>query len=478
MTTTGDAAPGVGRKVGRGVVWSFLNTMILRVGTLASGVVLARLLAPADYGVYAVALVALTVLHAFNELGVSLALVRWQEDVRGFAPTVMTLSIGASAVLYGLAWTLAPAFCDAMGSPDAVGVLRVLALSVLLDGIAVTPAGLLDREFRQRERFGCEAAAFVVGTSVTIALAVAGAGATSFAVGRVAGDVVAVCGFLLVTPVRVRPGWNGALAMRLAVFGLPLAGASLLVMSVTSADQIVVGLRSDDATLGFYLLAVNVSSWPVTLFSQAARRVSLAGFSRLVDDRPALEAAVARGTGLLAAASIPACLVLCLYAEPLVVVVYGEVWRPAAQVLRVLALLGLVRVLMLVGYDLLVALDGSRDLLVLQAAWLLAVVPALFVGIGAAGVVGAATAQLLVAVFVAVPVFWLALRRSRIRAGAVLGHCVRPALGGVVLAGSALVVHSVLDAPLPTLLVGLLVAGAVYVPFVLPMRALLPGRSG
>ena len=83
--------------------WSLLNNFALRLGTFASGLVLARLLAPADYGVFAIALTVLMLAQAMNELGVSLAFrPDVTGDVRSFAPTVMTLATASSVLLYAI----------------------------------------------------------------------------------------------------------------------------------------------------------------------------------------------------------------------------------------------------------------------------------------------------------------------------------------------------------------------------------------
>ncbi|UVS82391.1 lipopolysaccharide biosynthesis protein [Actinokineospora sp. UTMC 2448] len=467
----------VGGKVGRGAVWSLLNTVVLRLGTLIAGIALARILTPADYGVFAVALVALTLLQAFNELGVTLALVRWERDVREFAPTALTIAVSCSAALYAVVYFAAPVYCELMGSPDAVGVLRVLCLAVVLDGIAVVPATILNREFLQRTRFFCDGAAFVVVTSLTITLALSGAGPMSFAIGQVSGNVVSVICYLALCPVRVRPGWDPATARELVRFGLPLAAASLLVLSVTNVDKIVVGAYTDEIALGLYLMAFNQSSLPLQVFSEAARRVSLAGFARLVDDRPRLEQSLARGTGLLVAAALPVCTLLACYAYPMLHVVYGAQWTPAAVVLQVLAGLGLVRILLFIGYDLLVALDGNRSLVWLQGLWLATMLPALVVGTRVDGIRGAAIAQVAVAAVVVVPAFAWVIRRRGLSLRPAAAVCARPAIGGVLIAVSAVAVHAVFDDPLPTLLVGGVVAALVYLPVVYPMRALLPGRS-
>lgn len=471
MTTT------IGGKVGKGALWSLLNNVVLRLGVLVSGIALARILSPADYGVFAVALVAMTLLQAFNELGVSLALVRWERDVREFAPTAMTIAVASSSILYAITFFAAPVFCEAMGSPSAVGVLRVLCLAVVLDGIAVVPAAILNREFMQARRFLTDFAAFSVTTSITITMALNGFGPLSFAVGQIAGNVVSVTIYLVLCPVKIKPGWDSAIARELVAFGLPLAGSSLLVLSVTNVDKIAIGALTDEVTLGLYLMAFNQSSLPLQVFSEAARRVSLAGFSRLMDDRQKLEDSLARGAGLLMAATIPVCVLLACYAEPMLSFVYGEKWTAAAQALQILALLGLVRVALFIGYDLLVAFDSNRRLLGLQALWLGAMLPTLLLGTHLDGIRGASLALLAVAVVVMLPAFAIVLRRKGLRLGSTMRACRRPAIGGVLIALSSIAVFEIVEGSFALLAVGGLVALAVYLPVVYPMRAMLPGRS-
>ena len=66
-----------------------------RLGTLGIGIALARVVGPEQFGTYAVALLALTAALSFNELGVSLAIVRWPGDPEKIAPTVSTISIAS-----------------------------------------------------------------------------------------------------------------------------------------------------------------------------------------------------------------------------------------------------------------------------------------------------------------------------------------------------------------------------------------------
>src|SRR5450755_1977733 len=119
--------------------WSFVNTLVGRVGTIGIGIALARLLGPREFGTYAVALIALMAVLSFNELGVSLAIVRWPGDPTEIAPTVATISCISSVLLFVGFYVGAPGFASAMGAPAATPVIRVLSTSLLINCVVAVP---------------------------------------------------------------------------------------------------------------------------------------------------------------------------------------------------------------------------------------------------------------------------------------------------------------------------------------------------
>lgn len=467
-----DAEPDadLAHRVRRGLGWSLLNNFVGRAGTVLAGIVLARILAPYDYGLYAVALVALAAVLSVNELGVSLAVVRWPGDVGRIAPTVMTIALAGSGLLYLGMFLAAPAAAAALSAPEATGVLRLLVLGVLVDGATAVPAALLTREFAQGRRTAIDLSGFALGTAVTITLALAGWGAWSLAWGRLAGNLGAGLLFLALAPRRVRPGFDRAVAGELLRFGLPLAGASLLVFAMLNVDYVVVGALLGPVALGFYLLAFNLSSWPVSFFSEAVRRVALAGFSRLEADPERQRQALARAAGLLAAATLPVCALLGVLALPLVRVVYGGRWAASAAALGFLALLGASRVLLELGYDFLVARGRSAATLRLQAAWTLLLVPALLLGARAGGIRGVAVAHAVVALAVVVPLYLAALARAGVTVRAVARQVAWPAAAALVAAGAAALGARLGRGDVAALLLGGGLGAAAY------LGALWPGR--
>jgi len=470
------------RRVATAARWSMVNTIVRRLGTFGSGVVLARLFfGPYEFGLYAVGLLVLAMLLSLNEMGVSLALVRWEGDIRRFAPTVLTLSTLSSTAFYVLLYVTAPTVARLLGSADATTMLRVLCLSVIIDGIACVPIGQLTREFQQFRRTVVDVLNFAVNTGITIALAAAGAGAMSFAWGSLAGNLVALAGFGLCAPGMLRFGWDAGQARRLMRFGLPLASASLLTLGIVNVDSVVVGSVLGPAALGVYAMAFNMSSWPVRMVSETARRVSFAGFSRLADSPEQFAAGFLRALTLVVAAAVPICVVLGVLAEPIISFVYGAQWTAAAVPLQFLAALGLIRVVVELAYDGLAA-RVRKTLMLMQGWWLLSLVPVLLLFAHLWGVVGVAAGHVVVAGLLVAPVFLVVLGRLGVHAGPVLRGFARPLLGGLAMGLVAWGVHRALGGGFAGLTAAGLAACAAYVPFVLPLvkrlRAGEPADAG
>ncbi|MFE5773540.1 oligosaccharide flippase family protein [Streptomyces sp. NPDC056485] len=471
-------APSLGRKVGSAARWSLVNTVVMRLGNFVTGIILARFfLGPEAWGVYGIAQTVLLVLLSANELGVSLAIVRWEGDPRRFAPTVLTLSAASSCLLYAVLFAAAPAVARVLGSPEASGILRVMCACVVLDGLAQVPAGFLTREFAQGRRMAIDAVNFVLSTAVTLLLAVQGWGAMSFAWGSVAGNAAALLGCCLAAPGTLRFGWDREQAKALLRFGLPLAGASMLALGVVNVDTMVVGSALDQLALGFYVLAFNISGWPVRIISEAARRVSFAGFSRLADSPGALAGGFGRALGVVMTGTVPLCVLLAALAAPIVGLVYGDRWLPAAAALPWLMALGLVRIGCELAYDCLVAIGRRRSLIGVQGLWLVVLIPALVIGAGAGGIVGVAQGHVLVACVMVVPVFLYALHRGGVGLGTVARACAWPFLGGAVMAAVVLGLERLLGDGVLALLVTGAAGTLVYVVCVLPSRDFLRGSA-
>jgi O-antigen/teichoic acid export membrane protein/tetratricopeptide (TPR) repeat protein len=444
-------------KASRALGWNFVNTVLSRLGTLGISIMLARLLGPHVFGAYAVALVALYAMQTFNELGMSLAIVRWETDPRDIIPTITTVSVAVSVIIYAGCFWIAPAYASAMGAPAATGVVQVLALAILIDGFCNTPAGLLQRRFQQGKATIATQVGSWTGTGVTVALAWSHHGAMSLAIGQVTGSLVVAIFLIAFAPESLRFGFDPARARALLRFGLPLSGSSLISFAVMSVDQIIVGHMLGPTSLAFYVLAFNLSSWPYNMFLGPVRNVAPAVFSRLQHDQPTMRGTFLSAARILTAVTLPICLLIGGSATALIGFVYGARWLPAAQPLIWLAVAGGARIFLQLAYDYVVVLGWTRLLLLIQLVWLIALIPCLIGATRADGIYGAGLAEAAVALLVVVPCYLAVLRKAGIGLMA-LGKSLLLPLTAAAAAGLAAIGADML---MPSNLMALAVSGVI-----------------
>jgi len=390
-------------RASRAFGWSFASNAVARLGSVPITIVLARLLGPHGYGTFAVALVALTAVLSFNNLGVNMAVVRWQGDPAEIVPTVTTLSVGCSLVTYGGCFLAAPAFASGMGAPAAADVIRVLALNVVLDGFTATPVAIMQRCFSQNRKAIADQVYTWLGALLSLALVWDGFGAMGMALGWVIGAAAGTILYWTLCPGRVRFGFDRGRVGELCRFGLPLAGSAIVVFGVTNVDQFVVGHLLGPVALGYYALALNLATWPVNVISWPTRAVVPAVFSRLQHDPQGMGSGFVSMANMLGSFTLPFCAVVAGTAVPLVGLVYGARWLPAAHVLTWLAAVAALRILFEYVYDFFVVLARTRFLFTVQVVWFVVLVPALVIGTRADGISGAGVSEGAVAAFVVLP---------------------------------------------------------------------------
>lgn len=474
MTATDVVSDAIGREAGRGLRWSILGTLVMKVGSFAMGLVLARLLAPADFGTYAIALAATAVLMHINDVGLIAATVQWRGRLEKMAPTATTMAATFAFVIYGLFWLAAPAFSAAAGNPGAAPVVRLLALTIVVDGLTAVRAGAIMRTFKQDKLTLANAAGLLVNAIVSITLAVHGAGAFSFAWGQVTGAAVTGIVVMASAGIPLRFGFDRAVAGRLMRFGIPLAASLGIEAIVLNIQFAVVGRLAGAVALGFFLLAYNVSSWAQTILGTAIRYVSVAGFSRLSEhDDEALSNGVHRSMPLLITVVAPIVALTSVLATPLIALLYGARWAPAAPVLQIIVLLTIVRMVNGLSMDALMGAGATRDNLWVNVGWAVALIPSLWWATHLDGIRGAAIAQSAVGFLVAIPLTAIALRRVGISLAPIATAAVRP-LGAAVLAGGVAFVVAQWSGRQP--FVQLAVAGTAgllaYLPLAVPVGQL------
>lgn len=468
----GDSIEGA---VKRGLVWGTANTMVLRLGNLVLGMVLARLLVPEDFGVYAIALTVQSVLITLADLGMSVDLVRARDPAKR-APTVATLSLISGAVLALTMTVTAEPIAELMRVPDAAAVIMVLSWTLVLSGAGVVPYAKLQRDFEQGKLFACAGVDFAVSTGATIGLILLGMGPMALAVGRVLAQLASTGLQFVLARVRPRFGFDREVAETALAFGLPLAGANMLSWALLNIDNVAIARIAGEASLGLYVLAFNISSWPINAIGQAIRGVSLAGFSHVSrrDGDGGLDSALS----LAWAVALPVGVLLAALAHPLVVLLYGERWSASATVLAGLGVFGALRVALDLMATYLMARGAARPVLYVQVLWFVALIPAVVLATHWMGLAGAAWSHLVVGAVLILPAYSFALRTTGFGPRALVRAMWLPAAAALPTWWVAHTTAGQFEEPLLALMLGGLAGCAAYAALCYRwVRRLLPERA-
>jgi PST family polysaccharide transporter len=461
-----------------GAIWNIASTLLLRLGSIGITAIVARILGPHDFGVFAVATTVFTIVSAFGEFGVTSILARADLDVDALAPTLWTVSLLSSLLVAGVMYVFALPIAANLGSPDATRPVQVMALVLVIWGASAVPTAQCVRDFRQDMLFLANAVGFIPSMAILLILARHGSGAMAFAWSRVVGQALSCAVVLFAVPKLHLPGLTRSALSILGKYGLPLACANFVGYVLQNVDYALIGRFIGPIELGTYVVAFNAASWSSALLGGMLNMVSLPAFSRVKHDAVKLRGAIADGLRAVMLIAAPMCTLLMVLARPIVLTLYGGRWTSAALVLSILSFYGLISIVGILFANMLAALGLSKVVLGIQLVWLAVLFPAMYIGVRQHGIVGAAVAHIVVIVPIVLPCYIIALNHATgVRISMLARAAFPPFACAVISAGLAWLAASPFASPPAQLAVGLVVGGASYLVMTAPQLILVIVRE-
>lgn len=418
----------------RGVAWTSFFKWSSQALSWVSTIVVARILTPHDYGIVAMSRVYVDLAQLINEGGLGVTVIQHRELSRDALGRLGGVAVALGVVMALISVALARPAAWFFNEPAVAAVTAVLGLGLVLEGFQNVGRALMVRQLRFKETGALEAVQMLVNTAITLSLAVAGAGYWAIVVGTL--GAAAGGGIFVLLRTRLYPRWPGR-ARDLTgpiKFGAKVLTSNLAWWVFRSADITVVGRWLGGTAAGFYSFGWTIAAVPTDRIGQVVNRVAPPVLSASQNDLPALRRYVLRLTEGVSLLTFPLLVGLALVADDLVRLTLGDRWLPAVPVLAVLALAGIVRTVLPLLNQSLLALHEATT--VLWATVALAIAMPVFFYIGTTwGVVGVAGAWLvgyppIAGFLLAAP----ALRRAGIRLSQYVRVLAPAAVGTVVMA--------------------------------------------
>ena len=329
----------------RGVLWALLATLAAKLSWLAALAVLARLLRPAEFGLFSFGLVFVMFVETVGDLGAGAALIYSRRGAERAAQGTFVLNLAMGALWFALAQLAAPFVAAFFHDPGGEPVIRALAFVFLLKGLGNTHDALLRKRLRFRSRLGPELALALGKGALAVALALAGFGVWSLVWGSVAGRVAQFLLIWYLIPYVPRLRFNPDFLRRYWRMGGSFFGSAGLTYVGANVDTAVVGRAFGAVPLGYYQTAFALPEELRTRISMSVQRVLYPAFARVQADDAAFKEAVSRSIRLFGTIAIPMGVGMCVLAMPIVRMLYGEQWLPMVPLLQIAAMIGMVRAL-------------------------------------------------------------------------------------------------------------------------------------
>lgn len=329
----------IGRRGRAAVVQLAVRTGLLRVISLIGTVLLARMLAPADFGIFAVIVLLTSALTPFGDLGLGATLIQRREP-----PTERDLATAFTAqqvmwlILLALAWLAAPLI--RLAGPDipadAEWMIRVAALAVYLNQLRSVPVAMMSRVLRFGPLAAIDVVQQVVYAVVAVALALAGAGAWSFVIALLAQFGIGAVLTFAAWGHRPQIGIDRASLRGMLGFSLTFQATYILSLLREAIVPVFGGLAGGVSAIGYLNFGQRFGRL-LGGIDEIISRVAFPVFSRLQgDDHRRAQALVhvvettALAFGLVLAWAIAV-------APTLIEVAFSETWLPATPVFQLTA---------------------------------------------------------------------------------------------------------------------------------------------
>ena len=322
----------------RGVNYNFLNTAGKTILHFVVGIILARLILPADFGLLGMAYIFIGLANLFSTLGMGSAVIQKSNLNNEHIRIAATLSLLLSLLIYVSFWLFSPLISDFFNEPRVTPIVRVISMLFIFQGLYSISHGLVARKMDFKSIFIIETIAFAVGQGVvSIILAFLDYGVWSLVFGRVITGILLFVMFIIKARLPVKPLLKKKEAYELFSFGSGVSLIGILNYAATNVDYLIIGKFLSPLSLGLYTRAYNLMGLPLSQISATISGVLFSAYSEIQDQTEKLRRSYLKAINFIGLAAFPilAGMIACSYY--IIVGLYGKNWEGAVEVFILLS---------------------------------------------------------------------------------------------------------------------------------------------
>lgn len=321
-----------------GIFWNIIEKIAVQGVGFVLNIILARLLTPHDYGIVGMLTIFLTFSNVFVDSGFSRALIQKQDRTEIDYSTTLIFNIVISVALYLILFFASPAISKFYKIPELLNLQRVLFLVVILNSLTVVQNAKLQINVDFKSIAIINSATVILSGLIAIIAAYNGLGVWALVIQSLSKSLISIIMFWVIGKWIPKTGFSKKSFANLFSFGSKLLFSGLLSTTITNVYNFIIGKVYSPSNLGYFTRAQQFPELTSGTIASVLNTTTFPLMSSLQNNKDELANVLRRLIKITAMFVFPAMIGLACLSKPIILVLLGEKWLPAADLLFWLSL--------------------------------------------------------------------------------------------------------------------------------------------
>jgi len=321
-------------KTARGLFWSIIDSFGIYLVRFGFSVVIARTLAPEDYGLMGMIVIFISLGQMIMQSGFSMALIQKKESSETDHSTAFWFNLGTALAVYLILFFSAGSIASFFGKPILVNITRVAALGIIVNSLCSVQVAILSRTMDFRRLTWINLVSALVSGITGLILALNGFQVWALVFQTLAGSVIYMAGLWVFSSWRPRAVFDMASFRSLFGFGYKILLQGLTDVIFTKAYFPLIGKLYSAPQLGYYTNASRFYDIFIRQSSNSVTRVIFPAFSSVQEDPERFNRNYTKSFNMLSAIMFPAALLLIIAIRPFISLALTDKWLPAVPFMQ------------------------------------------------------------------------------------------------------------------------------------------------
>lgn len=346
------------------MVWTALQRYSTMLIQFVSGIILARLLTPYDYGCIGMLMIFMLLAESMIDGGFGSALIQKKNPTQTDYSTIFFWNMGVSVVLYAVLSLSAPAIAKFYGIAQLSDILRVQGLVLFIYAFNIVQRNQLQKKMNFKMLSIVTILTSLISLTVTVIMAYEGFGVWALVAQNILTAAIPALVFWFY--VKWRPKWvfSWRSFRELFSFGFYMFLTHILNQFGQQIQGLLIGRFYNASTMGYYSKANSTERLASTSISKIMSQVTYPLYAAKQDDKAALGDIIKKITMTISYITFPLMFILLLCAKPLFILLYSDRWVASVPYFQVLCIAGLAYSLQSINYQSVAAIGESKTMFI------------------------------------------------------------------------------------------------------------------